>query len=47
MRQKMVETPAAAWEFLILGLGMGGVLAYLSAQIGIPFCIALIIETYL
>lgn len=43
MQQKWWETPAAAWGFLIFGLGGGGVLTYLSSHIGMPVCGALIL----
>ena len=37
------NTPYAAWGFLALSIGGGGVLAFLSPQIGIPICVVLII----
>ena len=37
------NTPAAAWGFLIVGIGAGTVLAYLSQKIGIPICVVLIL----
>lgn len=35
-------TKTAAWGFIIIGIGGGGVLTYLSPPIGIPVCLVLI-----
>jgi len=35
-------TKTAAWGFIIIGIGGGGVLTYLSPPIGIPVCLILI-----
>ncbi len=37
------ETKTAAFSFLLLGLGGGGVVTYLSPLIGIPLCIIIIL----
>lgn len=41
--QEWWNSPTAAWGFLVIGIGGGGVLAYLLPQVGIPVCILLVL----